>query len=179
MFCPKCKAEFIDGIFECGECNVSLVKALPPDHDHHVNSELVDIAIYPHRYEADHAKDLLSAKNINAFIKGSFGNNGGSPLATEYGVKLSVKTEDAEAAKSILGRPVINNNEIESRGNKKFVFYIVFEAFIILVFLVALLAGSHIGGTFLLVWFLLVFVFFVYLAYLMINKRKKAAGNHP
>ena len=29
MFCPKCKAEYKEGVKECGDCEVPLVAALP------------------------------------------------------------------------------------------------------------------------------------------------------
>jgi len=31
MFCPKCKAEYRDGFYECVDCSVSLVHALPTE----------------------------------------------------------------------------------------------------------------------------------------------------
>jgi len=29
MFCPKCKAEYGEGLFECGHCKIVLVPGLP------------------------------------------------------------------------------------------------------------------------------------------------------
>jgi hypothetical protein len=31
MFCPKCKAEFCEGVTWCRQCDVALVTELPPD----------------------------------------------------------------------------------------------------------------------------------------------------
>lgn len=29
MFCPKCRAEYTQGIHKCPECNINLIRALP------------------------------------------------------------------------------------------------------------------------------------------------------
>ncbi len=34
MFCPKCKAEYVEGVAQCADCRVPLVAVLPPESDH-------------------------------------------------------------------------------------------------------------------------------------------------
>jgi len=31
MFCPKCRAEYTEGVAECADCNIPLVTELPPE----------------------------------------------------------------------------------------------------------------------------------------------------
>lgn len=53
MFCPKCRGEFQDGIFQCPDCGVDLVLELVEDLE-----ELVPL------FEADNQLDLELVKSI-------------------------------------------------------------------------------------------------------------------
>jgi hypothetical protein len=37
MFCPICKSEYREGFFECADCNIQLVKELPPSNENTVD----------------------------------------------------------------------------------------------------------------------------------------------
>lgn len=41
MYCPKCKAEYRDGFFECADCHVPLVASLPPETPEPIRDEPV------------------------------------------------------------------------------------------------------------------------------------------
>jgi hypothetical protein len=105
MFCPKCKAEYREGIFKCSECNINLVPELPPEESVEY-VDLVNVETYPDRTQAELAKGVLSANGIDALIHGDEFGGYEPVLAFLSGVQLLVKEEDLEEAKSIL-------NEIE------------------------------------------------------------------
>ena len=39
MYCPKCRAEYRDGFFECADCHVPLVASLPPEEPELMHGE--------------------------------------------------------------------------------------------------------------------------------------------
>ncbi|MBN1627725.1 MAG: DUF2007 domain-containing protein [Deltaproteobacteria bacterium] len=41
MYCPKCKAEYRDGFFECADCHVPLVENLPPEEPEPMKGEYI------------------------------------------------------------------------------------------------------------------------------------------
>ena len=71
MFCPECRAEYIDGIIFCSVCNIRLVEKLPeaePPLTNFVDYEEVLSTYNP----ADIAflKSLLEGEGIQHFFKG-------------------------------------------------------------------------------------------------------------
>jgi len=69
MFCPQCKAEFVEGITICPECDIRLIKELPPEP----KPEFVDFEEVLATYnQADivFLKSLLDSENITYFFKG-------------------------------------------------------------------------------------------------------------
>jgi hypothetical protein len=69
MFCPECKAEFIEGIKKCPDCNVDLVEELPPEP----KPQFVDYSEILATYNpADIAflKSVLDSEGITYFFKG-------------------------------------------------------------------------------------------------------------
>lgn len=98
MFCPDCKAEFIDGITRCPVCHVALVDALPADPV----PEFVDYTEVLATYNpADVAflKSLLEGEGIQYFFKGEHFLYM-RPLADP--VRLMVRADQVDAAQELL-----------------------------------------------------------------------------
>ena len=69
MFCPKCEAEYREGIYECADCGVALVESLPakevhPDVELIAVFETADPALLPV------VKSVLEAAEIPFFVQG-------------------------------------------------------------------------------------------------------------
>lgn len=63
MFCPQCGAEFVEGVNECGECNVALVPERPADLDPGYQ-ELVTVYELPSANALPVAESILQAADI-------------------------------------------------------------------------------------------------------------------
>ena len=102
MFCPQCRSEYVEGITECAECQVSLVEELPleeiPEYD-----ELVVIRTYVTDDEIELAKSLLAANGIEAMIA----SDTAAGLAFAGGARLLVHKDDMEKAETVF-------NDLES-----------------------------------------------------------------
>ena len=69
MFCPECKAEYLEGIRGCPDCRVQLVRELPPQpRPEYV--EYVTILKTGNPVVLAMVKSLLSAAGIRHFVKG-------------------------------------------------------------------------------------------------------------
>lgn len=101
MFCPKCKAEYREGILKCAECNIDLIPELPPEESVEY-VDLVNVETYHDRTQAELAKGVLSVRGIDAFVHGDEFGGYEPALAFSTGVQLLVKKEDLEEAKNIL-----------------------------------------------------------------------------
>lgn len=103
MYCPKCRAEYRDGISRCADCDVELVPELLPDSEETPEYiDWVNIITFTDRYEADLAQGLLEANDVEAV---NFADDCGSvdpALTWARGVRLMVKKEDLEKAREIL-----------------------------------------------------------------------------
>jgi len=69
VFCPKCEAEYREGIYECADCGVALVESLPakevhPDVELIAVFETADPALLPV------VKSVLEAAEIPFFVQG-------------------------------------------------------------------------------------------------------------
>jgi hypothetical protein len=109
MFCPKCKAEYRVGFLRCSDCDVALIDQLPADpapRDPLPDAELVVIRTFEKCLDADFAKSVLEAANIEAelinYQRGQLSAEVGLPV----GIQLLVRSEDAAAADEILNTDV-------------------------------------------------------------------------
>ena len=103
MFCPKCKAEYKEGILKCTDCNVNLVEELPPDPEEIPDYvDWVTIYTFTDRYEADLAQGLLEANDIEAATSSDDCGSVDPALAFGLGVRLMVKKQDVNKAKEVL-----------------------------------------------------------------------------
>ena len=101
MFCPKCKAEYVEGIKICADCGVGLVPELAPDDTpeplHWIDFEEVlttfnagDIALI---------KSILDAEDISYYFQGEAFNYVGPLIQAP---KLMVQKDQADQAREIL-----------------------------------------------------------------------------
>ena len=105
MFCPKCKAEYREGITECFECGCSLCDTLPQEDsafDPDDNGTCVYIA--SDEFEAEIIIAKLRAEGIYAF-KRFRGTDGYGRIVlgrTVLGVEVIVASSDAITAVEII-----------------------------------------------------------------------------
>jgi hypothetical protein len=98
MFCPVCRSEYVEGVAECYDCRVPLVKELPnPDDEPPLEYEEVlqtynqgDIAVI---------RSVLDNEEIQYFIRGEIFNLV-DPLIQP--ARLHVRKEEAQRARKLL-----------------------------------------------------------------------------
>ena len=102
MYCPKCMAEYVEGILVCADCGVALTSELPAEP----SFDYVDYEEIPEVLNAGDVaiiKSVLDSDSIDYYIEGEF-----SP----YGIhRLMVLKEQVEEAKDIL-------KDLELEGSK-------------------------------------------------------------
>jgi hypothetical protein len=69
VFCPKCEAEYREGIYECADCGVALVEDLPA-RDVHPDLELIAVFETADPALLPVAKSVLEAAEIPFFVQG-------------------------------------------------------------------------------------------------------------
>lgn len=74
MFCPDCKAEYVEGITQCADCRVPLVWTLPAESKNtEIDREPIKwIPLLTTTYEADIAliKSILESEKISYWVDG-------------------------------------------------------------------------------------------------------------
>lgn len=103
MFCPKCKCEYVEGIYECVDCHVKLVYELPPEEPkekdeemtciEHNDAEMVYVGMYRDLGAAEIVKDYLEENGVEA-----------RPIVYRFDsiTRLYVPKEDAQKAEELL-----------------------------------------------------------------------------
>ena len=107
MYCPKCKAEYVDTITVCPNCNLNLVGKLSENPaDNFI--EFVTILKTGNQAITAIAKSLLDEAEIKYFatgehMQGVFGMRlGFAPSATFGEVEIKVSLENQEIAEKLL-----------------------------------------------------------------------------
>jgi hypothetical protein len=99
MFCPECKAEYVDGVTTCAGCGVPLVAALPPEPDHEGEGMVRVLATY-NAGDIAIIESILEGTDIQYFIHGKNFNQLESVVVPAY---LYVARHQVNAAKELLG----------------------------------------------------------------------------
>lgn len=116
-FCPKCGAEFIEGVTKCSDCGVELVASPPPlDQKEQPELNLVEVWRASHELEAQIIRGLLESHGIDCALKGEAVRLTHSIAVDGLAeVKILVRPEDAEKAeKTIASSNVKSQNDLES-----------------------------------------------------------------
>ena len=98
MFCPKCRAEYREGLTVCSDCDSDLVDELPPEEEPQF-TEYVEILGTYNAADIALIKSILDTENITYYFNAEHFRNV-EPLAET--VRLMVKKDEAEKAKEIL-----------------------------------------------------------------------------
>lgn len=116
MFCPNCRAEYVDSVTRCPECDVDLVpqlEELEPEVDY---VELVTVGAITNNSELMIAKSMLDDAGIEYFAKnegvvGLFagGQIGFNPFTGP--IEIQVRPEDADMARELLESIQTADNE--------------------------------------------------------------------
>ena len=103
-FCPKCRAEYVEGVEICSDCQVSLVQELPPK-DEVDYLELVELQRVPDEVSGVMMKGILENNGISAVLRAAkipWYNGIASTWSTYYWGQILVPKEELERSRKIL-----------------------------------------------------------------------------
>ena len=73
MICPKCKSEFIEGVYTCADCEISLVDYLPVSEkkheDRHMDTNFISVYNPLNSQEVAIIKMILEREGVPHYIK--------------------------------------------------------------------------------------------------------------
>jgi hypothetical protein len=116
-FCPKCRAEYIEGVETCPDCQVKLVDELPPmDETEYV--DLVELEKVQDEVSGVMMKGILVNNGINALLKAAkipWYDGIASTWSAYYWGIILVPKEDVERSRTILNEYLesLENEDIE------------------------------------------------------------------
>jgi len=103
-FCPKCRAEYVEGVERCPDCQVLLVEELPPKDDVDY-VELVELQRVQDEISGVMMKGIIENSGINVVLRAAkipWYNGIASTWSTYYWGKLLVPKEELERSRRIL-----------------------------------------------------------------------------
>ncbi len=106
MFCPKCEAEYIEGITECADCNIPLVEQLPGSGEDEITGasaaeDLFPIMTFLDREEAVIARGFLESNGVDAILSTDETILIRQGASSSKGIRLLIRPEDKQDALEI------------------------------------------------------------------------------
>jgi len=106
-FCPKCRAEYVEGVKTCPDCQVALVEKLPPKDDRSDEDyvEMVELREVPNEVAGVMMKGVLESGGITVILRAAkipMYDGIASTWSTSYWGKLLVAKDELEMSRKIL-----------------------------------------------------------------------------
>ncbi|MBI5711573.1 MAG: DUF2007 domain-containing protein [Candidatus Eisenbacteria bacterium] len=101
MYCPRCGAEYHEGIESCADCRVALVEKRPtPAHDEAEWVDLITVLTTDEESQLKVVRSLLEAEGIPCYVQGEVAEE--TLPVGRLGVQVQVRPQDAESARELL-----------------------------------------------------------------------------
>lgn len=125
MFCPKCEAEYIEGITECADCHVPLVEKLPGEEipaeaSASINDDLIPILTVLDREEAIIARGFLESNGVDVILSSDETMRARRGVSSPTGIQLLIKKEDKKDAEEIFRLAGIRPEETPSLYEREY-----------------------------------------------------------